>query len=447
MSSDASSKVLVPKRKGIFPGYWLLGAGAIMIAWGAGIRTYSFGAYVNALIAEFGWSRAQLALAYSFNRLEGGLEGPFGGIATDKWGPRAINFVGFLLFGLGLMAMYFVNSLWLFYVIWVISSTGANLGMAGPLDAAMANWFVKRRGLMMGIMRSVTSLVVPVLIPMVTWLLMVYGWRLAFLITGAGTLVIGLPLTWFFVKPKRPEYYGWLPDGERVGEETISDTEAVIKAGVDYASKTTGEVEFTVRQAMRDRIFWIFTVAVSLRGMVAPVVLVHTIPLLTDRGVDPMMAATAMGTMVLMQVPGRLGFGWLGDRVRLTRLKYLKMLSIAVEALGIFILIRSTSMPWVWAFLVVYGIGMGANIAITAPLRGRYWGRKAYATIQGATLPFTMIAGMIAPVYAGWAYDTTGSYIGAYTVLLFGLLAAFVVTFFLNPPKPPKQIGKITEIV
>ncbi|MFC2073120.1 nucleotidyltransferase family protein, partial [Chloroflexota bacterium] len=74
-----------------------------------------------------------------------------------------------------------------------------------------------------------------------------------FLVAGVVTMVTGLPLVWFFVKPHRPEYYGWLPDGKRVGEEIAADTEAVIKAGVEYATKSTGEVEFTLRQALRGR--------------------------------------------------------------------------------------------------------------------------------------------------------------------------------------------------
>ncbi len=437
----------VKRLKNVFPGYWLLTVAGIMVAWGSGVRIYSFGAYVNELTAAFGWSRAQLSLAYSFNRLEGGLEGPFGGIAIDKWGPRALNFVGFLLFGLGQCAMYFVNSLWLFYIVWVISSMGANLGMADAMDAAMANWFVKRRGLMVGIMRSLIGLIVPAIIPLVTWLLYAYGWRLAFVITGGVTLLIGLPLTWFFVKPRRPEYYGWLPDGKRVGEEIADDAEATIAKGVEYAIETTGEVEFTVRQALRDRIWWICVLGLSLRGMVAPALLVHTIPMLTDLGLDPMVAAAAMGALVFMTVPGRLVFGWLGDRVRITRLKYLVMAASLTEALGLFILTRSTSMAWIWAYLVVYGLGHGGGISIWVPLRGRYWGRKAYATIQGSMMPFTMIAGMIAPVYAGWTYDTTGSYMGAFSVLVICLLVATVVMYFANPPKRPGKITEITDVV
>ena len=79
-----SAEVSVKERKGIFPGWLMMIAGGIMVLWGYGIGVYSFGNFLKTLIADFGWSRAQVSLAYSFGRLEGGLEGPLGGIATDK---------------------------------------------------------------------------------------------------------------------------------------------------------------------------------------------------------------------------------------------------------------------------------------------------------------------------------------------------------------------------
>jgi len=155
-------------------------AGGIMCFWGYGIHLYSFGNYVKELIAHFGWTRAQVSIAYSLNRLEGGLEGPLGGLATDKWGPRVVNLVGYILLGGGLCLMYYVNSLWMFYVVWVIASTGANLGLSGPLDAALANWFVKRRGMMIAIMRSTIALSGPILVTGMMWLLA--SWRCCWLI-------------------------------------------------------------------------------------------------------------------------------------------------------------------------------------------------------------------------------------------------------------------------
>lgn len=442
MSGAASVKT----RKGIFPGYSLLGSGFIMCLWSIGIYFWGFGQYVKPLIAEFGWTRAQVSLAHSFGRLEGGLEGPFGGIAIDKWGPKVINLCGIIMLGVGLSLMYFVNSLWQFYVIWIMTSLGANLGLVDCLDAAMANWFVKRRGLMIGLMR-VGIAGSGLMVAFLSFLLYQFGWRLAFPMLGGGTLLIGIPLTLFFVKSRRPEYYGWLPDGKRVGEEVATDTEATIKAGVDYATESTGEVEFTVRQALRDRAWWICVIGLSLRGMVLSAVTVHTIPLLTDLGMDPIVAGVAMGSMVLLTAPGRVGMGWLGDRVTIGQLRYLVMLGHFLEAVGLFILTRATSMTWLWVYIVVYGLGSGSAIGIWPALRGRYWGRKAFASIMGAMAPFTMITGVIAPVYAGWIYDTTGSYRNAFNILLIFLITSVVVMFFAKPPKPPKKIGSITEIV
>lgn len=105
------AEVSVTKQKGISPGYLMVIAGAIMLYWACGSYMYSFGNFVKPLTNAFGWSRAQVSLAFSFARLEGGLEGPFAGIATDKLGPRAVCLAGFILLGLGFIAMYYVNSL------------------------------------------------------------------------------------------------------------------------------------------------------------------------------------------------------------------------------------------------------------------------------------------------------------------------------------------------
>ena len=421
-------------------------AGGVMTMWGAGVYSYGLGVYVKPLSKAFGWTRAQISLGSSFSRLEGGFEGPFGGMATDKWGPRAVNLAGFLLFGIGLYLMYYVNSLWQFYVVWIIISTGHNLGFVIPLDAALASWFVKRRGFMIAVMRVGAALSGPTLLPAVTLLLQAVGWRIAFPIIGIASLLIGIPLTWFFIKPRRPEYYGWLPDGQRAGEGIEADAEATIQKGVEYATGR-GEIEFTVRQAIRDRIWWICLIGISLRGMVFPVISLHTIPLLTDLGVDPVMAAAAMGTLLIVSAPARLLFGWLGDTVSIRWLKWMVVLAHLLEALGLFILTKATNMTGIWVFLVVYGLGFGAGLTIWPPLRGRYWGRKAFATIQGSMMPFTMIPGIIAPVWAGWAYDTTGSYLSVLNLLFIFILFSVVVMYFANPPKPPEKITHITDVV
>ena len=286
----------------------------------------------------------------------------------------------------------------------------------------------------------------PTMTPFVMWLLLQYGFREAFLYMGVATLFIGVPLGWRFTKPRRPEYYGWLPDGKRVEEGTASDTEATIQMGVEYAAAGE-EIEFTLKQAMRGKTFWIVAISRALRGMVFPALSVHTVPFLLDRGIDPIVAAVVFGSTVFFRFPTSLLAGWLGDHAPKGQLRYLVMLGQALEALGLFILIKATSMAWIWVYAVVYGLGQGADQGMEIPLRGRYWGRKAFASIQGVMAPFGMVAGVFAPVYAGWAYDTTGDYIKAFKIILMIAVLAIGMFYFATPPKPPEKVTHITDVV
>ena len=93
----------------IFFGWYTVLVSSLTGLWQAGTWYYGFGAYFKPLSEEFGWTRATTSALWSLGRFEGGLEGPFGGIATDKWGPRAIHFMGVVLSGLGFVLMYFTR--------------------------------------------------------------------------------------------------------------------------------------------------------------------------------------------------------------------------------------------------------------------------------------------------------------------------------------------------
>jgi sugar phosphate permease len=394
---------------------------------------------------DFGWKRAEISGAFSLGRLEGGIEGPLGGYLTDKYGPRAVNFWGIVLAGSGLCLMYFMNSFWSFVLIWgLMVSTGFNLGMIGPLETAISNWFVKRRGIAHSLSRAGLGLGGAVIPPFMTMLLIQYGWRSAFLIAGFITWAIGLPLTWFFVKPHRPEYYGLLPDGGKTSSKSV-DISSILEAGQAYASEVK-ELEFTLRQALRTPTFWILSISWVFRGMVWPAVVVHQIPYLTDMGLDPVTAAAALGFMVLMSIPGRLFGGIVVDRLDIKHLKYLLLFSYVLQAIGLFILLSATNMGLIYLFDVIYGFGMGISAGSTTLVRARYFGRKAFSTIHGTMTLIRVPSSVIAPIYAGWVYDLTGSYAEAFTLILVLLAFATVMLIFANPPKPPERITGITEI-
>ena len=419
-----------------------------MTAWGYGSWAYGFSAYFKPLMDEFGWTRAETSAAYSLRTLEGGLEGPIGGWATDKYGPRIINLIGMFMAGLGLCLMYFMNSLWQFIAIWaLIVSLGFNLGLIGPLETAITNWFVKKRGTAIAFSRAGLGFGGAIVVPFVSFLLIQYGWRSAFLISGLITWSLGLPLTWFFVKPHRPEYYGILPDGAKIEKITnIKTSDAVIQAGMQYANEV-GEVEFSMRQILRTRAYWIMFATNVFRTLVWPVTTLHGIPHLTDMGIDPISAASALGLILFMSGFGRFAGGILSDRIALEHMKYLLMSAYALQAIGVFVLLHATTIEIVYGYTILVGLGMGIQFSSFPLLRGRYFGRKAFASLQGTESMMRLPITVLAPIYVGWIYDSTGSYTIAFTqTLIFVALAALIV-FFLKPPEPPSQMTDVKEFL
>jgi len=423
----------------IFFGWYTVLVSSLTGVWQAGTWYYGFGAYFKPLSEEFGWSRATTASLWSLGRFEGGLEGPFGGIATDRWGPRIIHLIGVFLSGLGFILMYFTRDFTTCMIFWVIASIGFNLGYAGPLDKAVTDWFVKKRGMAITIGRLGRVLGGTIMPPIMTFLLLGYGWRLSFVIMGVITWIIGLPTAWYLIKSHRPEYYGMLPDGET---PTTTNTEDLIKVGELYTQEL-GEYEFTTKEAFKTKALWIPEIADLFSSWLYPSVSVHLIPFLTDMGVSPVLAAAAMGFMVFMSTPGRVIGGVVADRLSTKNIKYLMMGSSLSYSLGMIImvmLVTTTKAPiFIYTAISLFGIGIGIQTTAKPAMVSRFFGRKNYGTITGIQALIILPAQIGAPIFAGWIFDVTGSYTQAFTTTLILTLIGAVLYFFAQPPQPPKS--------
>jgi MFS family permease len=430
----------------IFPGWWIVVSGGIIALWGEGFRFYGFPALFKPIASELGFSRAVTSIAASIGRFEGAFEAPIGGWITDKFGAKWIVLAGVFLLGLGLVLMNYVNSLWMFYLVWgVIVSTGGNFAFAVPMETAIANWFVKKRGRAISFKWVLSGLSGVAVLPFVAWLIVNQGWRMTCVIGGLGMWIIGIPLVIIFLKQHRPEYYGLLPDGT-TAEEATSDKKQMIERGVKYAAEAE-EVEFTLRQTLRTPSFWLLVVASSISGLAMPAFNVHSIPFLTDIGIPTTTAATILATMVAASIPVRFIGGMLADRVQKRYLRFLLAGAHLIQAIGFasFLIYRTTAMVYVW--FILYGFGNGAGVGIRSPLRARYFGRKSFGSVFGATSLLMLPVGIIGPIYLGWVYDNTGSYITAFTLIAALCVFASIVMLFAVPPKPPAQVTGINDIL
>ncbi len=431
-------KRITSRPKNVFYGWWVVAAGTFLYFLGIGSVFYGFSAFFNPMVAEFGWSRAVTSGAYSLSRLEGGIEGPVIGWLIDKFGARKLIFIGVALTGVGFMALTQVSSALSLYLIFgLLVTMGYETGFFHATTNATANRFIKKRSRALSFITAGGGFGGFVIVPFLALMITNFGWRTAAIVIGAVVLVLGLP-TAYIVRSK-PEDKGLLPDGEMVEPISQAAPEAapVDLEGLALPETVTGEIDFTVREAMKTGTFWTFVIAMMLRACILSAIVVHQIPHLVDVGISYEAAAACLGTMILLSVPGRLLFGWLGDRFDN---RYLLLVTSVIQALGILIFINITTLWMAYVFAIIYALGYGGAIPLTLAFRGRLFGRKAFATIGGITSALTSIAAVAAPVFAGYVFDVSGSYqVAFYTFLGMVSLSGFIF-LLIRYPKPPARL-------
>ncbi|MBN1664978.1 MAG: MFS transporter [Deltaproteobacteria bacterium] len=433
----------------IFFGWWTVLASGLLSLWGFGYYAYGISALFLPISTELGFSRALTSVAASIGRFEGGFEAPIAGWVADKFGPRWIVFIGIFVASISLCLMYYIHSLWSFYLVWgLLFGTGLNTALAVPLDTAISNWFVKKRGVALSIKWVFSGLSGVLILPLVAWLITVVGWRMACVIGGVVLGVVGLPMVWFWIKSHRPEYYGMLPDGAKMKEEDAhheQDQDSMINKGVEYAAEVQ-EVEFTLRQAMKAPAYWLLILVMAVYGLVAPAINIHCIPFLMDRGISTVMAATMMAIMIGASIPSRYIGGVIADRLDIKQLRYAMAGAYFLQAVGLIIFLFHQTVAMIYVWFILYGIGMGAGITLNPSITARYFGRKAFGLIRGTSMFFLTPVGVAAPIYAGWVYDTTGQYISAFVLFAVLLVVSSAILPFVKPPKQPEVITDIRKI-
>ncbi len=419
----------------IFYGWWIVLASTMSHVLSAGLYFYGFSAFFLPLTKEFSWSRTAISGAFSLTRVEGGLLGPISGFLVDKFGARKMMILGMTMMGAGFIWFSRIDSFITFCLALVLCvAVGHTLGVHTAIRVAVANWFIKKRGMAFGIMFSGVGLG-GMLLPVLAWLIIQYGWRPTAVIIGLTLWIIGIPLA--LVVRHKPEQYGYLPDGE-AREEGVTRREPEV-ARIDRPLSTTlakesvstQDIDFTPRQALRTQAFWLLSLIAGLRVMVVTAVVVHQIPFLIDLGISPELAATMLGSIAVISIVGRLGFGRLAD---IFDKRYVMATCFALITLGCFILANAQTWWHLIPFIIIYSPGYGGGGTVYHAIRGEYFGRQHFGTIMG-WMDFVQMFGIVlGPVFAGWIFDVTGSYKIAFITFAIASAIAIVLILIIRRP-------------
>jgi MFS family permease len=416
----------VARARRIYYGWYLVGAGVVVGFLGA-LNNYGFGVLFLPITRELDLTRAQTSLVFSAARLEGGLEAPVSGWLTDRLGPRVMLLAGNTLTGVGFILLgTVVNNFWSLFVVWVfLTSLGFQTGFFTGVMAAMNTWFIRHRSKAISFISSSNRVGGFIWTPLLGFIVAATDWHTAAVIAGIVILVAGTPLCFLF--RRSPESMGLLPDGD-----TLQSSGPHREGRVRNAPTATG-VDFTVREALRTRTFWFIALAQFCRMLSFGAISVHMIPMFVWKGQGELAAAGLASIVPLIGIPMTLVFGQLGDRYSI---RHILAIGTGVSALGMMTLAFGGSVLWLYAFVVFYGIGEAATPLIPS-MTGYYFGRKSFATLRGILNFVTVIGPFAAPVYAGWVFDTTSSYVWA--LIPFFIFKALAVPLYLLMPRPPAR--------
>ena len=383
------------------------------------------GTVLVSLERQYGWSRTALSGAFSMARVEGAILGPIEGVLVDRVGTRRMVLIGFILMGIGFVWLSQVDNLIEFYAAFMTISLGSGLGGWLAIVAMVNNWFDKRRSFAMSIAMSgihLGGLLVPIFAFSIE--------RLDFSITTIGVglilLVVVGPAT--LIIRSKPEDMGLLPDG-KPENETVSENGVVIDS-------LETESDFTVMQALKTPAFWILTVTQISSSVSIVTLALHLVPKLTDMGMTLSSAGTVVLAYTVVALPAQSIAGYLAER-----LPKILMISIFLflQGAGIALIAVFDNVIAAYMFALLYGIGFGGRTPLITAIRGDYFGRKAFATIMGVSQFPMNLAMIVAPLFAGYMFDTTGTYIVPF--MTFSVLCIFGSGLILFVRKPQKTLS------
>jgi len=396
-------------------GWVIVAAAAAILSLQWGINgTYAL--FLTEMCSDLEWGRAAVSGAYSLFAVTSCLLSMLAGRLNDRYGPRPVLMAAVIIMGMGYALMFTVTQLWQLYLFYgVVIAAGIGLGWV-PAISTVTRWFVKRRGMALGITQAGMGPGSFVIVPLTQFLILRLGWRNAYLAL-AGLLVSLGPLAASAMKFS-PVEKGCHPDDE----ETRSDS----KSGGELVE---AESHFTLRQALGTLQFWLLFVMYGSYGMRVGLS-IHLKAYMASFGIPDMTAATAIGVGSISHTVGVLAVSKLSDRTGRKPLLFVCFLVLTVLTAW---LLR-TKQAWEFYLYFVAAGFSGAGFALFPAILADYFGTKFHGSIYGVLDVSWGIGGAISPVLAGYLYDVTGSYELAFVTVAVVLGGATACAFVLKPP-------------
>jgi len=414
-------------QRKIFYGYWSLLAAAAGVFIFAGGGLFSFGFFIKPIQTDLGWDRGAVMLGNTVWFLFLGFASPLAGRLVDKHGTRVVIAGGAVVTGLGFMALSLMHELWLFYASYAFTGIGmAAIGQV-PASAVASNWFIKRRGLAIGIVSMAVGLGGLLFSPLVGgFIIPALGWRAGYIFLALITWTLLLPLAIFVIRTK-PEEKGLYPDG--MSHEEIGNLKKA----------SFGTDGLNLKMALSTPAFWLIAACFLLHQIGVNGAMQTNAPYLSDIGFADTVVASLVGLMGMMSAVGKFGFGWVCDWIKA---KYALSIGLCLQLIAMLIMLTvniDSSTTTLVIYSIMLGIGIGSWLPTMSILVSSNFGLIAYGSIFGIMSLVNSVGSALGPMVSGMIYHTTGTYRNAF--LIFLVLYVISIPLILRVKKPGSADG------
>jgi MFS family permease len=424
----------VPPR--VFYGWIVVAIAFVTMGIGVNART-AFSLLFPPILDEFGWERGLTAGAFSVGFLVSTIFTPWMGAVMDRRGPRWVIGAGVLAVGAGLALAPLVRTPWHLYVTLGILVSGGTLA-AGYTGHALflPNWFVRKRGLAIGIAFSGVGVGSILMLPWIQTVIVRSGWRTACYATAALVLLTLLPLN--VLQRRHPQDLGLRPDGDA---EPPTGTGRGHPANV--VDPAWASIEWTLARAVRTARFWWIVVG-FLGGLFAwYAVQVHQTKYLIEIGFAPTLAAWALGLVGFAGIAGQIGLGHLSDRIGR---EWVWTLACAgyVVCYAVLLLMRSQpTAAWLYVMVGAQGL-LGYGLAsVYGAIPAEIFQGKHYGKVFGTLSLASSTGAALGPWVAGALHDRTGSYVPAFCLGIAASIVSAVAIWLAAPRRVRAVAGKV----
>jgi MFS family permease len=403
----------------IYYGWYILIACFLLLFFQAGAR-FSFGVMFKPMLADFGWDRASISLAFFLNMTFFALTMSLAGRLYDRYGPKWIIFVSTLFLAAGYGCIAIIDNLLEFHIYYGIIAAIGTGGASIPLIASlMSKWFDKHRGLAISLALSGNCIGQFMLVPLFSQVVIRFGWRASYAVIGLLILTVNTIIVLLVVKGD-PQDLGLMP----YGHKNQNRPETIDKKS-SHDSTTTAK-DLNLKQAMATSSFWLFLAAMLVCGSGDFLVITHLIPMVTDFEISATIAANMLAWFGLLSMGGILIAGPLSDLIG----NKLPLAFTFVLRLFLFVMILNyQNLVSFYAFSVAFGFTFLITAPLTTTLVGRLYGFSHVGLLSGFITTVHHLGGGFWAYMGGVIFDKTNSYRLSFVIsaILAGLAAGCVL--------------------